>query len=282
MKKAVLYLLSIPVLCWMLILPVSAMWQEMPYIQDDAGILTAQEEETLTALAQEASSQLNCGIYILTTNDYLSLPHAEGLQSIDDIVADYYRLTGCGYGEHRDGTILVLSMNKRDYCFYTHGFGDSGLSDGAMDHITSSFLNDFSNDMWYYGFEDYLETTQKELQRSRDGHPFVGTYYHPASRILGILGCFAIGFLVACRTRNRHLKELQNVTVQTRAENFLSPMGLELSLSEDLFTHTTTNRTQVFEDTSPGNRSGSLTRSRSRSRGYVSGRQTGRSRSGKF
>ena len=282
MKKYVLFSLSILMLCWVLVLPVSAVSREIPCIQDDAGILTDQEEEKLTALAEEASRQVNCGIHILTTEDYLKLPHAEDLQIIDDIIADYYSRTGYGFGEHQDGTILVLSMAERDYCFYTHGFGDTGLSDGAMDHITSSFFNDISNNMWYYGFEDYIETTEKELQRSRDGHPFVGTYYHPASRILGIFGCFAIGFLVAYRTRKKYLMELENTAVQTHAENFLSPMGLEITLSEDLFTHSTTNRMRICQDASPNHGSSSGSRSRSGSRGFVSGRQTGSSRSGKF
>ena len=280
MKKTVLFLLNILVLSWILSLPAFAASREMPYIQDDAGILSAQEEENLTALAREASRQLNCGIYILTTEDYLQLPHAESLQIIDDIIADYYCRTGYGFGPNQDGTILVLSMAERDYCFYTHGSADTDLSDGAMDHITSSFFSDISNNMWYYGFEDYIETTEKELKRSRDGHPFVGTYYHPAARILGILGCFAIGFLVAHRTRKRHLKELQTVAVQTHAENFLSPMGLEITLSEDLFTHSTTNRMRICQAESSSHGSGR--RSRSHSQGYVSGRQTGSSRSGKF
>ena len=261
MKKLIFLILTLSLI---LALPLNAQ-ESLPYIDDQADILTPLEEEQLTTLAAQASSKVDCGIYVVTVEDYTEIGNDPYL-FIETILKDYYSDQGYGTGENRDGVILMLSMRERDYSLYTHGFGDSGLSDPAMDHLVDTFLRDFSHDSWYDGFADYITCTEELLQMTLDGDPYDEFTISTPGRILGYVLSTLIAFLIASLITAFYVKQMKSVAMETHAEEFAGK--LDLSHRDDRYTHTTTTR--VYDPPSSSSSGGSRSRS------------GGSSRSGKF
>lgn len=261
MKKLISVLL-----CLVLMLPLSISLKaekEIPYVDDQAMILSPTEKQSLTRIAEEASQKVGCGIYIVTVLDYQNLGY-EGY--IEGVLRKYYADYGYGTGENKDGVILMLSMLERDYSLYTHGFGDSGLSDPAMDYLVDTFLRDFSHDSWYNGFEHYISCTEDLLQRTLDGHPYDENTLTPIEKILSLVISVLIALGLSNLLTAYHVKKLHSVEMETDAQEFAG--ALALSRKEDRYTHTTTSR--VYDPPSSSSSSGG------RSGGG------GSSRSGKF
>lgn len=276
MKKLLSCILVLSLVLSLSVMGVSAAYGPRDHVTDNAGILTENEKNILEAKAQIASESVDCGIYILTVEDYRDLPdNGKMYYYVESTLQSYYMDNGYGTGTGRDGIILMLSMADRDYALFTHGFGDEGLSDAAMDLIVAKFLDDFKDNLWYDGFEDFIENSQHQLQRSRDGHPLEGTYYPPRVRMVGFVLSFLIAVLIADLIQMHFVKQLKSVAPQTLASQFLVKGSGEITTREDRYTHTSTSRIYDPPSSSGSGRSGS---SGSSSRGSSSGC----SRSGKF
>ena len=226
--------------------------QELPYVDDQAMLLTQTQVQSLTALAREASEKVGCGIYIVTIPDYEDLGYDF---YIEHVLEEYYADLGYGTGEKKDGVILMLSMAERDYSLYTHGFGDSGLSDPAMDYLVETFLRDFSHDSWYNGFEHYISCTEDLLQMTLDGNPFDEQTLLPAEKLISVAvsACIALG--CSSLITAYHVKKLHSVAMETDAQEFAG--ALALSQKEDHYTHTTTSRVYDPPSSSSGSGGGS-------------------------
>ena len=242
----------------------------VPPVVDMAGILTDQEFQQLTDLAQAARDQTDCGIYIYIIQDYRNMV-TYNTSSISRLTEALYRNDGYGTTEDRNGIFLFLSMEERDYDLYFHGFCDSAITDRGKDHIEASFLDDFRKDSWYNGLEDYVSTARKCTQMSLDGHPYNRETYSPAEHIAGLLISICMGTIIAGMLKSHFVKQMNSVEAKTQALDFTDPAGLQLTLRDDEYNYTSTHR--VYD---PPKSSGSSSGSRSRSR------SGGSHRSGKF
>ena len=164
----VLLALVITVLC---AIPVLAAPEDIqsPYVVDSAGLLTKQQTQSLEQEAQRISEQYQCGVYIFTVVDF------ETVSEADDIYAfgkEIYLNHELGWGEEKDGTLLVLSMEERDFSHIAYGdFGNYAFTDYGKKKLDDEFLDDFRNNDWYTGFSDYLSTSAEYLACAREGKP---------------------------------------------------------------------------------------------------------------
>ena len=247
MKKLISF-----IICLVFLLPLSlhsAAEEALPYVDDQAMLLTPTQEQSLTAMAREASQKVGCGIYIVTVFDYDDLGYNLYIEST---LEEYYADQGYGTGENNDGVILMLSMAERDYSLYTHGFGDEGLSDPAMDYLVETFLRDFSHDSWYNGFEHYISCTEDLLQKTLDGHPYDENTLTPFEKILSVALSAVIALGISSVLTAYHVRKLHSVEMETDAQEFAG--ALALSRNEDRYTHTTTSR--VYDPPSSSSGSG--------------------------
>ena len=261
MKKFILFFAGLALIL-SLSLPMAAA-DSCPYVDDQAMILTPTEAHSLNTLAREASERTGCGIYIVTVFDYQDLGY-EGY--IEGVLKKYYKDQNYGTGSNQDGVILMLSMLDRDYSLYTHGFGDSGLSDPAMDHLVATFLRDFSHDSWYNGFEHYISCTEELLQMTLDGNPYDENTLTKPEKLLCVLLSAGIALGISSWITAYHVKKLHSVAMETDAQEFAG--ALALSRKDDHYTHTTTSRVYDPPRSSSGSGGG--------------GGGGGSSRSGKF
>ena len=156
------------------------------------------------------------------------------------------------YGEEKSGELLLLSMEERDYALIAYGYGNTAFTDYGKDKLTEKFLDNFKNDDWCGGFQDYLEKSDSMLQSAREGHPF-DVDSNPLIRLAGIgisllVGCVA-AFVIAVWVSDRMMK---SVSAKTEAGAYLTAGSVVITGREDYFTHTTETRTKIEKSSGSG------------------------------
>ena len=131
-------------------------------ILDFARTLTIPEIVMLYLKAAVLQQRYKIGIYVTTIPDK-SILNAEGynIWNLSEIVFDAWKL---GIGEEKEGILLFIDVGKREYDICAHGtMGNTIFTDDAKKMLSKSFSDEFTNDNWYAGFNDYLEEIQRVL-----------------------------------------------------------------------------------------------------------------------
>ena len=292
MKRCVSLLM---ILLLLALFPVMALAEQtgevsFPYVLDNAGILTESQRSTLETRAAELSEEHGCKLYIVTVKD-----HSEFNPDVYEAAKGIYNFYDLGYGEGKDGVLLLLSMNERDYSFVGHG--DKGETICGYESswlVEDEFLDDFRRDDWYGGFSDYLEACDRQLTKLENGEDITegadiivgpnGQEYHsynapgeptrmPTGAKLAIgIGAPSLISLLVCFGFKAQMKTARE---STTAEAYVVPGSAALRIREDRFTNRTETRTPIHTESSSG-RGGSSGGSSFHSGGGFSGR------SGKF
>lgn len=252
MKKRISSLLAVMALALFLCVPALAAGfdeAELYFVTDEAGLLSEQEWSDLEARAEEISLKYKCGVYIIAVDNFAN--YADG-NDVVEAAKNLYREYSLGYGGERSGVLLLLSMAERDYDLLAYGYGNTAFTDYGKDQLAEKFLDNFKDDDWYGGFQDYLEKSGSMLKSAREGHP-LDVDSNPLIRPAGIgisllVGCVA-AFVIAVGVSDRMMK---SVSAKTKADTYLIAGSVEITGREDHFTHTTETRTKIEKSSGSG------------------------------
>lgn len=240
---------------------------EAGFIHDEAGILTAQEQQTLNGLASQLSRDAGCGIYVWIIEDYYDYGY-----DIEDVADRLYRENGLGLSEGQDGVLLLLSMDDRDYTIYNAGtFAGGALTDYGAAELSLSFLDNFRENDWNGGIADFLRYSSQLMLDARDGKILTAQIESdslPEDEFLlmrwGILGLLVISALVGGIVILVLRGQLRSVAVKREANSYVLPGSFQIRQRSDLYTHTTRTERKIEKSSSH------------------SGSSSGGSRTGKF
>ena len=262
MKKTTVFLLALS-LVLMLALPVSA-HNELGYVTDSVGILTQEEYEELELQAIDLADRHDFGVYVIVLDDFQNYV---ATTDIREAARSIYNEYGLGRGADRDGILLLLSLEGRDYALRAMGYGSTAFTDYGKQYLSEEFLDDFADDRWADGFADYLRVSDEMLAAAENGNP-VDEGNVPGGRMYGIIACILLGFGVAFIVRGSLKGQLKSVAMGTGAAAFQADGGLVLTQEYDRYTHTTQDRVYSPEKTESG--------------GTTTDREGGSDQSGKF
>ena len=226
-------------------------------ITDTVGLLTSDEDLTLEARAEEISAQYGVGIYLLILEDY-----SEYYDDPYETAYELYHQNTLGLGEDRDGVILLMSMSDRKYATFFYGPKAEYAFDAyGQELMEEEFLDDFRDDDWYDGFEDYLEVCDEYLARAEAGNPVRGDYSSAGgssvsgigTTILVCLGISAVIAMIVCLILRGKMKSVRK---GTHADAYVAG-SLNLTASRDQYTHTTETRTKIEHESSDSGGGGS-------------------------
>ena len=226
-------------------------------ITDTVGLLTSDEDLTLEARAEEISAQYGVGIYLLILEDY-----SEYYDDPYETAYELYHQNTLGLGEDRDGVILLMSMSDRKYATFFYGPKAEYAFDAyGQELMEEEFLDDFRDDDWYDGFEDYLEVCDEYLARAEAGDPVRGDYSSAGgsdgsgigTTILVCLGISAVIAMIVCLILRGKMKSVRK---GTHADAYVAG-SLNLTTSRDQYTHTTETRTKIEHESSDSGGGGS-------------------------
>ena len=226
MKKRLVSLLLLPVLCLLLIQPVLAESErELPLVCDVYGLLTEDQSEELNARAEDYSREYACDIILVVVDD-------TGFYNVEDFTEGVYNKYNYGWGRDRSGVILLMSMEERDYDLAAYGYGNTAFTDYGKAALMKEVKPYLRKDDWYGGFSKYLDLCADYLRRAREGKPVDrGLFRLSAPVVIWALAAGALFALIVTAVLKARMK---SAVLQTKADDYLSG-DLHLEYEDDRF-----------------------------------------------
>ena len=230
------------------------------YVVDAADLLTAGEEASLTAMAEEISRRQRCDVVILTVDGL-------GGKTAEAYADDYFDYNGFGYGPDRSGILLLLSMAERDWALSTRGDAIQAFTDTGLQYLMSKCKSSFSEGDYAKGFQRYLQTAdtmlsayngtlpEEELEEyQEDFNDFAGI--EAPRQKPGILKttlfALGIGFLLALIFSGSLRAELKSVRMKYDASNYQRQNSMHLDRTQDIFLYANTTSRVIETNRSSG------------------------------
>lgn len=215
-------------------------------LTDEAGLLTDQEKSGLLARLDEVSERQKMDIVIVTTN---SLHGSSAMDYADD----FYDENGYGYGLGKDGVLLLISMEERDWWISTCGYGITAFTDGGIEYLSEQFLKDLSDGKYEAAFQTYISQCDDFITQARKGRPYdrANLPHEPLTPlwILAALGIGLVSALIAVAVMKGRLKTVRS---QGAAGSYVREGSMHITDSREFFLYRNVHRTARPKQTSSG------------------------------
>lgn len=221
--------------------------REYERLMDMADLLTEEEEEELIATLDEISERQNLEIVVVTAEDL------EGYSDGQEYTDDLYEYCDFGYGDGRDGIMLLLDMDGRDWYISTQGYGITAFTDAAITYLENEMKEDLSAGNYAAAFRIYAADCDQMITRARDGNPFSkkDLPHEPLSPLVLPI-CLGIGLVAAFLTVNSMKAKLKTVHSQKAAADYVKKGSMQLTAQQDLFLYNKIDRVKKEEKSSSG------------------------------
>lgn len=215
-------------------------------LMDMADLLSDAEEQDLLNALDEVSERQKLEVVIVTID---TLEGADIVSFADDL----YEYCQFGYGADRDGILLLISMEDRDWYMSTCGYGITAFTDAGIQYIGEQMKDDLSAEKYAAAFRTYIEKCDEFITQARTDKPFdksslprkpLSAIWIPISLIVGIL--------IAVITVSGMKARLKTVRFQPEAKDYVRDGSLQVTQSRDLFLYRTVNRTEKSKDEDSG------------------------------
>lgn len=220
MKKKIFALVFAAILCFSLMLPVSA---SNSRLVDDAGLLTAEEYTEVLNTLNEISERQKFDVVVHTTN-------STNGQYIRDYADDYFDYNGYGFGSKYDGAILVIDMGGRDWWISGCGRGVDNIDSSVIEKIGDEITPYLSSGDYSTGMITYAEMCDDYC----NGAPY--------NWFFGIVISVGIGFAIALISVFSMKSKLKSVRFQPAAKDYLVPGSMNVTASRDIFLYRNVTR----------------------------------------
>ena len=237
MKRKVLSMLFVVVLC--LSLAVSAFASSGADIYDEADLLSTQEETQLAGTLSGISKEFDAQIVIMTVSS------TNG--NIDVYIEDKFDSMNMGYGENRDGVLLLVCMDDREYRILSNGYAGEAIGLSQIDAIGDAIVSDLSDGAYADAFSTFADQCAYYLDGYLNGFPFKVGKNLIVALIVGVVAGIAVAFVLK--------KQLKSVRQQKQANVYIKSGSMQITTSRDLFLYREVTRTK--KDTSNSSGSGS-------------------------
>lgn len=217
----------------------------MQYVFDISDLLTYEEWEELETRAADISNRQHCGVYFALVDDFTD--YGDG--SVYEVTYQLYHGSELGFGKDRDGIIVLLSMEERDYATFVYGeYAEYAFDDFGQEKLEERFTDDFGDNDWYGGISHYLDACDEFLTKAEEGKPVRSS---PAD-VGRCRGCF-----LPDRSGDLHLSPARHEVgpSKERGRCVSYRRGLHLTQQYDQYTHTTETRTKIEKSSSSSNSS---------------------------
>lgn len=258
--KVINKILFLGLACLILITPLSLtvsaeLYDEtQPRVVDNADLLTDSEEEALESQIKTLIDKYDFDIVIVTAN---TIDGKTPMEYADD----YYDYEGYGAGVERDGVLLLISMEDRDWWISTRGYGITVFTDYGIQKAGKSIVNYLGKEQYRRAFESFLSITEDYINSAKGGKAIdTNNEYLTTSDLIkniGIyaLGSFGIGLIAAIITVLAFKAQLKSVKFQGGAAHYEVAGSLNLTRSNDVFLYKNVSRRRR-EESSGGGHSG--------------------------
>lgn len=254
-KKRILTVLFALLLCMVVVIPTFAA-SDLPRLVDNADLLTDSEESTLLSKLNEISERQQADVVVVTADTL------DGKTPMD-YADDFYDYNGYGFGADKDGVLLLVSMEDRDWWMSTTGYGIIAITDAGIEYISEKFLSDLSDGDYADAFTTYAELCDDFFTQARSGQPYDTGHMpkQPFNIARNLLIALIVGFVIALIATGVMKGKLKTVRFQSAASNYVKANSMNVTESRDMFLYTHVDRRAKPKDTDSSSGSGTHTSS---------------------
>lgn len=217
---------------------------------DDAGLLSEDEITQINEEIDTIRSTYDCDVVVVTTND------SEGKTAME-YADDYYDDNGFGIGAERDGIILTINMDIREYWMSTCGQAILWFSDSEIESMKSTVQSYLSDGSYGDGVLAWLGDVSYELEYD-DGSGYIIEESNPFADALGIVPmALLIGLILAVILIIVLIRICRTAVTPAQAGDYLQKDAITIKKREDLFLRSHTTSVKIESDTSSSGGGGS-------------------------
>jgi uncharacterized protein len=238
-----------------------------PRLVDNADLLDEEEESLLLGKLDEVSLRQQFDVVVVTAS---TLDGKSPMAYADD----FFDYNGYGLGADRDGALLLISMEDRDWWISTRGYGITALTDFGIEKIGDDMIdNGLSDGDYYEAFVTYVKDCDSFVTQAKNGVPVdVGTYKAPFSYVKRIGVSAFIGLIVALIVGSVLKGKMKTVRAAASANAYTRPGSLQLLEQSDVFLYNNVTKTAKPQETRSGGGSSTHTSSSGASHGGGGGK----------
>jgi len=212
------------------------------FLYDDADLLTADQEAELARKLEDVSHTHNTQLVVAT------LP-ALNNGNIDDFVAYLYDSMDFGYGETREGVLLLVCMDPREYRILSNGQAGVAIGPDQVDTLCDFMDLYLPKGQYAAAFHSFADQCGEMLQYYESGSPFQVGKNLAISLVIGL----AVGLITALILKG----QLKSVRKQDTAHVYVKRGSMQVNLRHDIFLYRNVTRTRKQEREKSSSTSGS-------------------------
>lgn len=231
----------------------------LPRVVDYAGLMSVSDSDALLRKLDQISEAHQLDVVVVTQ-------YSLGGKTPMEYADDFYDYNGYGFGENRDGILLLLGMEDRDWRITTTGKGITVFTDAGQSYISDRFVSYLSDGNYYGGFDKFATLCDEFITHYEETGQAYDTGHMPKAPFgwgMAILGGGAIGLIAGFITVSVMKGDLKSVASQAAAGAYTKPGSLNITQRSDLFLYNTVTRTAKPQDTGGGSSHGSSSHSSS-------------------
>lgn len=195
--------------------------EDITLLEDNANLIPDDKESDLLKKAEDISKKYNIDVVIATVDSLNG-------QSIEEFADKFYK----DREYNKDGIMLLLSDEDRDYRFYESGKIYKAFTTYWEDYILTDVLAQFKENKYAEAFNIYLDKTQEVVSQIKEDGTLPKPPINPLLYVGGVAGGFVIAFIIVSigkgslksvafsRTANSYLKE-GSLNLRDSSESFL-------------------------------------------------------------
>lgn len=212
--------------------------EEFYRFQNPDGLLSEDEEATLNEELDDISHNQNFDVTAALVNSL------DG-QTVEAYADDLYDNCNYGYGDNRDGVLLLVSLEDHDWYISTSGFGITAFTDAGIQYIGEQIKPQLADGEYLAAFENYIELCDDFINQANNGEPYDVDHMpkKPLSPIWFVIS-FVIGLGGALLVVGVNKSELKSVGKQDEAKNYVRPGSMKVTNRSDFFLYRKVTRTE--------------------------------------
>lgn len=238
-RKCFLLLLALTV-CAFAVISVSA---HAPRLVDDGQLLSSYEEAALTEQLDRVSQAHQLDVVIVTADTL----NGKSPRAYAD---DYFDYNGYGLGQDRDGILLLVSMEDRDWYISTSGYGIRAFTDAGIEYIGDRIVPDLSDGEYADAFEDFIELCDEFITRAKTEGPYDihNLPKEPFNVGTSLLVALVVGAVITLIVMLILKGQLKSVKAQSAAADYIKQNSMRLTDSSEFFLYHTVSKVAKPKD----------------------------------
>lgn len=233
---------------------------DMEYAVDSAEVLTTEELETLKSKLSQISDENNIDVGVVTVDSL------DG-KTAQEFANDLFEQNKFGKGENKDGILLLVATEDREWAMSTHGSAKEAFNEEGLDYLSGEFIQCLADSDYYSAFENFANNAKELSTMYVAGEPYGveeyidGGNYTVDENIVddkkGINNevwiplSIVIGCVISLIIMLMYKSQLKSVKSESRADDYL--IDMKLIKSQDIFLYRTVTRTMRPKNEDHGN-----------------------------